>query len=293
MGFVVDKVSEDSFYENLLLGISKVLERSPCVSNLSLKRFPGVRQLDIRTWEHNNGVILSEDLRGFYSSTNGFLYCYDFSYDYRNTEDGKPFGRQGKIEINPINELVRTYGYETKNVAQIEQLGNKLKLNLSRESKVFELATVDENAKVVLVYLNTYSIPSIWLHTTSMTFHYLAEDFTIYFRMCIAHLGIPCWQYIATKEGPPEWSKEIFNLIAPGVLAEDRNLVEVPKFSFDNINKIDPNIFVTQNNLSSSAIERSNVLQSVKKDKNKDKKVKAVPKRFIFGKSGRKSANGP
>lgn len=43
MGFVVDKVSEDSFYENLLLGLSRVLEKSPCVSKVTLKRIPGVR----------------------------------------------------------------------------------------------------------------------------------------------------------------------------------------------------------------------------------------------------------
>lgn len=43
MGFMVDKVSEDSFYENLLLGVSKVLEKNPCISKLTLKRLSGVR----------------------------------------------------------------------------------------------------------------------------------------------------------------------------------------------------------------------------------------------------------
>nr|XP_023015136.1 tubulin polyglutamylase complex subunit 2 isoform X1 [Leptinotarsa decemlineata] len=282
MGFVVDKVSEDSFYENLLLGLSKVLEKNPCISNLSLKRLSGVRQIEIRSWEHNNGIILPEDLRAFYFSTNGFLYTYDFSYDY-STGDQRLI-RQGKIEVNPLEELVRTYGYETKNLAQVEQIGKKYKLTLSRDSKVFELCTVDDHAKVVLVYTTSYSIPSIWLYTASMSFSFLAEDFTIYFRMCIAHLGIPCWQYIVSKDGLPEWTKEMFLLIAPGVLSEDRNLIEVPKFNLDDVNKIDVNIFTSN----SSVNERSAALQGVQQNKVKEKKVKGAPKRHVSAKPGKK-----
>ncbi|XP_060535879.1 tubulin polyglutamylase complex subunit 2 [Cylas formicarius] len=236
MGFVVDKVSEDSFYENLLLGVPKVLERCPCVSNATLARYPGVRQAELRAWEHNNGVILPEDLRAFYSSTNGFLYTYDFSYDYQGGE-GRP--RTGKIAINPVNELVRVYGYETKGAAQIEGCS----LTLSRESKVFELVAVDGDARVVLVYPTTYAQPSVWLYHGAMSFAYLAEDFTTYFRMCIAHLGVPCWEYAFSNDGLPEWSREIFTLMAPGVLLEDRNLVEAHRYDVDHVNVIDHNIF--------------------------------------------------
>ncbi|XP_018563934.1 tubulin polyglutamylase complex subunit 2 [Anoplophora glabripennis] len=285
MGFVVDKVSEDSFYENLLLGLSKVLEKSPCISNISLKRFPGVRQIDIRAWEHNNSVILPEDLRAFYSSTNGFLYTYDFSYDYNSTENADTLIREGSIKINGLNEIERIYGYETKNVAQIEQYGKNYMLVLSRESKVFELAAVDNYAKVVLVYINTYCIPSIWLYSSPMSFNYLAEDLTTYFRMCLAHLGIPCWQYIVSREGLPEWAREIFQLIAPGVLNEDRNLVEIPKHNPDDINKIDPNIFVIPT--SSMATDRNSTLQMTQQ-KGKEKKSKFPQKRFVSGKGVKK-----
>lgn len=284
MGFVVDKVSEDSFYENLLLGLSKVLEKSPCISNISLKRFPGVRQIDIRAWEHNNSVILPEDLRAFYSSTNGFLYTYEFSYDYNSTENADTLIREGSIKINGLNEIERIYGYETKNIAQIEQYGKNYVLVLSRESKVFELAAVDNYAKVVLVYVNSYCIPSIWLYSSPMSFSYLAEDFTTYFRMCLAHLGIPCWQYIVSREGLPEWSKEIFQLIAPGVLNEDRNLVEYPKYNPDDMNKIDPNIFVITT--SNTATDRNTTLQTTQQ-KNKEKKTK-FPQKKLSGKSVKK-----
>lgn len=287
MGFVVDKVTEDSFYENLLLGLSKVLEKSPCISNISLKRFSGVRQIDIRAWEHNNSVILPEDLRAFYSSTNGFSYIYNFSYEYNATESANTLLREGNIRINPLNDIERIYGYETKNVAQVEQYGKNYMLVLSRESKIFELAPIDDYAKVVLVYINSYCIPSIWLYSSPMSFNYLAEDFTTYFRMCIAHLGIPCWQYIVTREGLPEWSREMFQLITPGVVSEDRNLVDYPKYSPDDINKIDPNIFIIQSS-SNMVTDRSAALQTTQQNKSKEKKSKYPQKRFISGKTVKK-----
>lgn len=57
---------------------------------------------------------------------------------------------------------------------------------------MFELANVDDSAKVVVVYPTIYSVPTIWFYSGQMHFSYLAEDFTTYFRMCIAHLGTKC-----------------------------------------------------------------------------------------------------
>ncbi|XP_049819935.1 tubulin polyglutamylase complex subunit 2 isoform X3 [Aethina tumida] len=223
-GFVVDEVSEESFYQNLLLGITKTLDANPCVNNINLKRIRGLKDTDIRAWESNNGVLLSEDLRNFYSSTNGFLYTYNFSYD---CTDGSVIGALGKIEMNPLESLVRTYGYETKPKADVEKVDNKYKLSLSRESKVFEISKIDEANKVVLVYLNQHNPASIW--------------------MCIAHLGIPYWQFIVAPEGVPEWSREIFQVIAPGVLQEDRNLIAAYKHEPEELNRIDVSIFTVQN----------------------------------------------
>ncbi|KAH1002672.1 tubulin polyglutamylase complex subunit 2 isoform X1 [Dendroctonus ponderosae] len=288
MGFVVDKVSEDSFYENLLLGLSRVLDRSQCVSKLSLKRLSGIRQVDIRAWEHNNGVILPEDLRSFYSSTDGFLFSYEFSYDFHSSDEEKNI-RLGVIQINPLNDLIRTFGYETKNTAQVQHNGNIHSLTLSRESKVFELAHVDEKGKVVLVYPTTYSVPAIWLYSGQMHFSYLAEDFTRYFRMCLAHLGIPCWQYIFSKEPLPEWSREMFNLIVPGVLPEDRNLVEGRSYKhpIEHTNKIDPSIFLVSSSNPMPAIDSSysNVRQPSEAKAREKQKVKAVPRRAMSCKS--------
>jgi len=41
----------------------------------------------------------------------------------------------------------------------------------------------------------------IWLLDLSLQWHYLAGDFTQYYRMMISHLGIRGWQYLYTEYG--------------------------------------------------------------------------------------------
>lgn len=125
-GFVVDKGTEDSFYENLFLGLSKVLKKSPCVLITSLKSVAGIRQMDIRTWEHNNAIFLPIDLRAFFSSTNGYLCTYNFSYDCTTSDESNEVIRQGKIEINRLSNVASIYGYETKVWSKFNKFGTNI-----------------------------------------------------------------------------------------------------------------------------------------------------------------------
>lgn len=73
MSFFVDIVTEDSFYENLTLGIMKVLEDSPCVKNVRIERRNGCDSGVIVNWEQRHCCVLPEDIRNFYISIDGFL----------------------------------------------------------------------------------------------------------------------------------------------------------------------------------------------------------------------------
>lgn len=48
--------------------------------------------------------------------------------------------------------------------------------------------------QVVLLYKKTRHTPTIWFCSRNYDFHFLADDFTTYMRMAIAHLGILQWQ---------------------------------------------------------------------------------------------------
>ena len=76
MSFFVDIVSEDAFFENLTLGVSRQLEASPCVRNVQLERRGACDRASLSTWEQKHCCLLTEDLRNFYTSTDGFLLTW-------------------------------------------------------------------------------------------------------------------------------------------------------------------------------------------------------------------------
>lgn len=46
-------------------------------------------------------------------------------------------------------------------------------------------------------------LPSIWFLDRALDFHYLTMDFVSYYRLALAHLGVPQWQLLFTPYGPP------------------------------------------------------------------------------------------
>lgn len=110
------------------------------------------------------------------------------------------------------------FGYETKNKFDVEVIDNRYVLNLGMESKLFVLDTLEGIGRIVLVYLKLKYLPTIWLCTKKMEFYFLADDFTTYLRMAVAHLGIPEWQFSFTPYPVSETSLELFQIFIPHVL---------------------------------------------------------------------------
>lgn len=73
MSFFVDIVTEDSFYENLTLGVVKILESFPYVKNVRVDRRNGCETTVINSWEQRHCCTLPEDVKNFYASIDGFL----------------------------------------------------------------------------------------------------------------------------------------------------------------------------------------------------------------------------
>ncbi|KAL3284101.1 hypothetical protein HHI36_018269 [Cryptolaemus montrouzieri] len=240
MGFCVDKVSEDSFYENLLIGLPKILDKLPNIHDRKLKRNSPATKFEVRNWEKLNGLSLPQDLQDFYLSCNGLLYTYTFYYEPTNRDDLKYHKMFAKMEVNPINTLTQVEGYEIKNFARIFHDGYVYKMELSAKSKVFELSNND-NFKVVLVYTECETTPTIWIWDDK-TFYFIANNITTYLKMAIAHIGVPYWQFIFTPMGLPGRTREMLNVIAPGILYEDRALV-IEEDDNKYVNKLDPNLF--------------------------------------------------
>lgn len=79
MSFFVDVVTEDTFYENLTLGVFKTLESSSGIKNVSVEKREACDKNSISTWEQKHCCSLPEDVRNFYLSADGFLLTWSLN----------------------------------------------------------------------------------------------------------------------------------------------------------------------------------------------------------------------
>lgn len=93
--------------------------------------------------------------------------------------------------------------------------------------------------------------PKIYLLETQSNkfqWRFLAETFSIYLRMCVAHLGLPYWELcFANTCKLPSWAEQLFLLLAPHLLERDANDSQTLCAREPVIyNELDPSIFRTK-----------------------------------------------
>ncbi|XP_069678771.1 tubulin polyglutamylase complex subunit 2-like [Periplaneta americana] len=259
MTFVVDVVSEESFYDNLTLGLVRLLESTPGVQDVALeKRLPCERML-LTAWEQRHCCALPEDMRQFYMSTDGFKLIWNYEY----AGEVLPIGN---MKLNSMSELRRLAGVKSMGDAECptlldievcsEQDDPRQRPNFGVKCKIFELDACQGIGKVCLVYMDKSECesdlkredPKIWLLDRSFEWHYLAADFTQYFRMMLVHQGLPQWQFKFTPMGLTPWAEQMFVLIAPHLLQSDVNnpLTQSVDWCDMPYNHLDPAIFKTR-----------------------------------------------
>ncbi|EEZ99673.1 hypothetical protein TcasGA2_TC002430 [Tribolium castaneum] len=136
---------------------------------------------------------------------------------------------------------------------------------LAPYSKIHVLAKMDDNNCVVLAQFNPSKPPSIWLYYKMKIFYLISEDFVTYFRMALAHMGVPGWQLAVLKATLPEWSSEMIHILAPGIF-ENKLLVDKSE-----LNIVDSSIFVFED-LVSDCEDVNSECDRKKPVKNKPKK---------------------
>ncbi|XP_047118479.1 tubulin polyglutamylase complex subunit 2 [Schistocerca piceifrons] len=242
MAFVVDVVSEDSFYENLTLGLIRLLESRPGVKDVSLeRRLPCERAL-LGAWEQRHCCALPADLRHFYASTDGFLLSW--SYEYAG--EVLPLGWLG---VNALAELRRLTGVRcADDCPQLPGLDTAASAatgsakdqqrttpSFTARCKVFEVSGVRGGGKVCLVFPEGH----IWLLDRSFQWHHLADSFSAYFRMMLVHQGLPQWQLRFTTMGLTPWAEQMMVLVAPHLVQQASSPAPVD-WSEAPLNHLDP-----------------------------------------------------
>ncbi|XP_011505911.1 PREDICTED: tubulin polyglutamylase complex subunit 2 [Ceratosolen solmsi marchali] len=251
MSFFVDIMSEDSFYENLTLGILKHLEANPCIKNVQLERRNACDRSVLLAWEQKHCCLLTEELRNFYGSTDGFLLTWNLEI----AGEEFPIGR---MEIKELSNLKRhsnvkgnsccctstntsaSTSYSSSNSSSsnnnnkndnengtyLQQTSNESKLPVIQPSftdsrcKLFELSECAD-CRVFLTYQlqPDQDEPSVWLYnTTTNQWYRLADNFIKYFRIMLVHLGLPLWQMCAVGLQLPIWLEQVYLLVGPHLL---------------------------------------------------------------------------
>ncbi|XP_046409199.1 tubulin polyglutamylase complex subunit 2 [Ischnura elegans] len=285
----MDASIESSFYENLTLGLVKLLEETPGVQGVELeKRSPCDRQL-MNAWEQRYSCVLPEDLKHFYLSIDGFRLIWNYEYA------GEVLAI-GNMKINSLSELRRIGGLKPApegdgpTLLDIEMCSQGASggmddpqspqtvtpqpqlPNFGVKCKIFELDPCQGLGKVCLVYhdrapaesgqmsgaLSGLQLPSsssftcreepkIWLLDRCFEWHFLAHDFTHYFRMMLVHQGLPQWQFRFTPMGLTPWAEQMFAMIAPHLLQSDlSHLSENADWGGRNPCQLDPSVFKTR-----------------------------------------------
>ncbi|XP_038222606.1 tubulin polyglutamylase complex subunit 2 [Zerene cesonia] len=238
MSFCVDLVSEDSFYENITLGVTKLLESDPRISNVAVERRPPCDRVALSNWEQKHSAILPDDLRNFYLSTDGFQLTWHYKF---TADEILPVG---SIRVNSLNELYLSPSLKDLLDFSLTRQSSGPRPVLNTKSKVFELDTCRNIGKVCLIY--TGGAWSVWLATREGGWGWLADSFTHYFRMALVHLGLPGWQAAFANLPLIPWAEQLFLLLAPHLLEKtDADVSLISTGSETGLNHIDPNIFKT------------------------------------------------
>ncbi|KAG9488297.1 hypothetical protein GDO78_007870 [Eleutherodactylus coqui] len=242
-----------SHIEKITLGISKILESSPGVTDVKMEELPPAERHTIVSWEQKHSCTLPDDLKNFYLMTDGFHMSWFVKMDDTPVQ-------VGSMIINSISNLIHlkaSSSYSLPNSPTLadlddneEEEGLPEKPHFDSRNVIFELDPCDGIGKVCLVYRKHKAgemtpDPTIWFLDRALYWHFLTDTFTAYYRILLCHLGLPQWQYSFTSYGLSPQAKQWMNMYKPITFNPLQLSTEDPD-SF--INKLDPNkIFKAKN----------------------------------------------
>jgi len=237
----MDDLKLKSYIEQMTINVVKYLQNKNGICQVKNDiKFPSEKPA-VLMWEQKNSLLLPEDLKSFYLTSNGFHLTWSVQIDGK--ESTVPVGR---MHINTVATLTKLDNGTREGTHVVPSLWD---LDLSDEptngrrppsfcdSKIYELDACDGIGKVCLVFnevgqggpdsesdsdasdsdfdITHDFVTSIWFLDRSLHWHFLCNSFLSYYRLMLMHLGLPQWQFAFTDIGLPQQSKQWFNMYAP------------------------------------------------------------------------------
>lgn len=172
-------------------------------------------------WEEKNACELPEDLKKFYTMSDGLEIRWSCKTGANNV---LPM-YIGKMYINSLDDLNRI-SYSGSKSSMIDELNDFAENDTPKFNSqvwhIFELDPCDGQGRVCLVY-NSHHDVSIWFLDRSLHFYRLASSFTDYYRLLLLHCGLPYWQYKYTDFGIPPYILHWYYIITPALFDVNTN----------------------------------------------------------------------
>ncbi|KAF3828801.1 hypothetical protein GH733_004707 [Mirounga leonina] len=221
--------------EKLTLGITRILESSSGVTEVTIIEKPPAERYMISSWEQKNNCVLPEDVKNFYLMTKGFHMTW-------NTI---PLGSMAINSIAKLTQLNQSSVYSLPNAPTLADLEDDAveasenqpeKPHFDSCSVIFELDPCNGNGKVCLVYKRGKPAlaqdAEIWLLDRALYQHFLTDSFAAYHRLLIRHLGLLQWQHAFTSYSISSQAKPtncFVNRLDPRKVSKSKNKTLIPQ----------------------------------------------------------------
>ncbi|XP_042241519.1 tubulin polyglutamylase complex subunit 2-like [Homarus americanus] len=251
-----------NFVTDLTLGLVDTLRSVGGVQDVSVVVRGGVERSAVVAWEQRHNVVLPVSLRALYTATDGFK----LTWNYATAGKVLPLGNMEVHPLGRVNRLGSGRGSGDPLAPSITDLAlaedppapaDPLRLGMTRtsapalptfhSSKMFEVDSCQGYGRVVVAYPGrgeTFGEGSYWFIDLSLRPHLLAPDTHTYWRLMLAHLGMPQWQALVAGIGITPWARQWYEVVA-GYLLEGPRPPRVSQAQ-DLVNKLDWSVFKTK-----------------------------------------------
>ncbi|XP_064090081.1 tubulin polyglutamylase complex subunit 2-like [Macrobrachium nipponense] len=249
-----------NFVTDLTLGLVGTLRNVGGVQDVSVVVRGGVERAAVVAWEQRHNVVLPATLRALFTATDGFK----LTWNYATAGKVLPLGNMEIHSLGRVNRLGSGRGSGDPLAPSVTDLAlaedpptppEPLRPGCIRpapppsppsfhSSKMFEIDSCQGYGRVVVAYPgrgDNFSEGSFWFIDLSLRPHLLAPDTTTYWRLMLAHLGMPQWQALVAGIGLTPWARQWYEVVAGHLLEGPRT----PRTSQppDMVNRLDWSVF--------------------------------------------------
>ncbi|XP_050727122.1 tubulin polyglutamylase complex subunit 2-like isoform X2 [Eriocheir sinensis] len=264
------KERDNNFITDLTLGLVDTLQGVAGVQDVSVASRAGVERAVVLAWEQRHNVVMPAALRSLYMATDGFKLTWNYSTAGKVLPLGNmevhPLGRVNRLGTGrgsgdplapSITDLALAEDPPLPASLQVTQRsGGPRPVSASspafspptfHTSKMFEIDNCQGFGRVVVAYPGrgeAFPEGSYWFVDLSLRPHVLAVDTHTYWRLMLAHLGMPQWQALVAGQGLTPWAR--WYEVVASYLLEGPRPPRPPHQAPDLVNRLDWSVFKTK-----------------------------------------------